>query len=524
MRHISNNSNIMIQVDSDMDGYTSGAILINYLYKMFPTYTREHVSYRLHGGKQHGIIVDTIPENIKLLICPDSGTNDFEQHEILKQRGTEVLVLDHHDIEDKSKYACIINNQDGHYPNPTLSGAGVTYKFCSYIDSLAGTNHAERLMDLATLGLVADMVETTHPETRYIITEGIFNINNLFLKQIIKDNEFSLRNDGLNPHTIAFTIAPYINATVRLGDDQEKTLIFEAFLDYKAEEKIPSTKRGEKGQFETRAEQASRTAKNIRSRQNKARDENMLQLKSIIEERKLDENKIVAIKMDDICVNKNLTGLIANQIMAKYQKPVLILNRVEKEDGIYWEGSGRGPSKTKLESFKDFLQQSNLVPFVQGHPNAFGVSVPEQNFSQLVQYANEQLANIDFNTTYKVDFIYQANDFRPNDILEIAELKSVYAQGVEEPYIAIENIRLTENNIVLFSPDKSPTLRINLSNGTSLIKFKSSSEEFNLLYPKDNKTIIINVVGTCAVNEWNGIISPQIKIVDYEIKRTVYDF
>ena len=66
------------------------------------------------------------------------------------------------------------------------------------------------------------------------------------------------------------------------------------------------------------------------------------------------------------------------------------------------------------------------------------------------------------------------------------------------------------------SPDKNPTLRINLPNGTSLIKFKSSKEEFESLN-SELGYITINVVGRCDCNVWNGIVNPQIIIEDYEI-------
>ena len=67
------------------------------------------------------------------------------------------------------------------------------------------------------------------------------------------------------------------------------------------------------------------------------------------------------------------------------------------------------------------------------------------------------------------------------------------------------------------SRDKNPTLKIDLSNGVSLIKFRSSEEEFASLTRNPSGSVSINVIGTCKVNEWNGIVSPQIEIEDYEI-------
>ena len=66
------------------------------------------------------------------------------------------------------------------------------------------------------------------------------------------------------------------------------------------------------------------------------------------------------------------------------------------------------------------------------------------------------------------------------------------------------------------SPDKKPTLKISLSNGVELIKFKSSQEEYERLCAQTG-CITINIVGRCSKNEWNGKITPQVIIEDYEI-------
>jgi hypothetical protein len=90
--------------------------------------------------------------------------------------------------------------------------------------------------------------------------------------------------------------------------------------------------------------------------------------------------------------------------------------------------------------------------------------------------------------------------------------------------MAIENISVTKDNLKLMSPDKSPTLKITLPNGTSLIKFKASSEEYENLY-SELGCVKINIVGKCEENVWNGIINPQIIVEDYEIVgKTEYYF
>jgi single-stranded-DNA-specific exonuclease len=472
---------------------------------------------------------DTIPEDVKLVIAPDSSSNDYEEHKLLAERGVDVLVIDHHEADAISEYACVINNQLCDYPTKSLSGVGMVYKFCCYIDELLNADYADQFLDLVALGMVADMMDLRDFETRHLITQGLSQIRNPYFKGMVERQDYSLKGE-VTPVGVAFYIAPYVNATIRMGSQDEKLMLFESMLDYRGYELIPSTKRGCKGQQETRVEQACRNCNNIKNRQTKARDAALETIEHIIKEKNLLDNKILAIKLDSFSTDKNLTGLIANQLMAKYQRPVLLLNKVIEDMSMYeldgtpiatrevisWEGSGRGYDKSKFDNLREFLKECEFVTYAEGHANALGVGIYDIFFENFINYSNQKLADFDFTPCYKVDFIFQGGDFRGSDIVEIAELKSLWGQGVEEPLVAIEHINLHSGNVELMSADKSPTLKITLPNGTSLIKFKSSKEEFETFNSKAG-CITINVVGKCERNIWNGIVKPQIIIEDYEI-------
>ena len=530
IKHVSQNDKVLIQIDSDCDGYTSAATLINYLNCLFPGFVQNNVFYRIHTGKQHGIIADTVPEDIKLVIAPDSSSNDYDVHAELAARGIDVLVIDHHEADRVSEHACVINNQLCDYPTKSLSGVGMVYKFCSYIDRLLNVDYADQFLDLVALGLVADMMDLRDYETRHLITRGLSQIRNPYFKGMVVKQDYSLKGE-VTPFGVAFYIAPYVNATIRMGTQDEKLMLFESMLDYRGYELIPSTKRGCKGQQETRVEQACRNCTNIKNRQTKARDAALETIEHIIKEKNLLDNKILAIKLDSFSTDKNLTGLIANQLMAKYQRPVLLLNKVVNEEVeisdifgatvtkypvISWEGSGRGYDKSKFDNLREFLKECEFVMYAEGHANALGVGIYDTFFESFINYSNQKLAEFDFTPCYKVDYIFTGGDFRGSDIVKLAELKSLWGQGVEEPLIAIENIHVNTENVTLMSADKNPTLKITLPNGTSLIKFKSSQEEFEK-FNSELGCITINVVGKCERNIWNGTVTPQLIIEDYEI-------
>lgn len=516
IKHISQNDKVLIQIDSDCDGYTSAALLMNYLYCLFPSFVNNNISYRVHMGKQHGIIPDTIPEDVKLVIAPDSSSNDYEAHEYLNLSGVDVLVIDHHEADHISEYACIINNQLCDYPTKSLSGVAMVWKFCCYIDMLLKTDHAQKFLDLVALGLVADMMDVRDFETRRLIDKGLQQIRNPYFRGAIDKDQFHFTNE-ITPIGVAFYIAPLINATTRVGTQEEKLMLFESMLDFRGYELVPSTKRGCKGQAETRVEQACRNCTNIKSRQTKIRDNSLEKIEQIIVNQNLLSNKILIVQLDDLITDRNLTGLIANQLMSEYQRPVLILNKIENEDGtITWEGSGRGYDKSRLKDFRGFLENNKYVMYAEGHANAFGIGIRDEDISAFIASTNSALDGFDFTPIYNVDFIYKSDELTPDEVIDIAGMKSLWGQGVEEAEIAVEGIKVHKDNIRILSPDKNPTLKIMLPNGINFMKFRSSEEEYNKLY-SELGYVTINIVGECERNIWNNKISPQVMIKDYEI-------
>ena len=527
-RHIANNDLIMFQVDSDCDGDTSSAALLNYLYCLFPAYVQSKIIYRFHEGKEHGIIEETIPKGVKLVVAPDSSSNDYEVHKKLKERGIDVLVIDHHEAEKVSDNAVVINNQLCDYPTKSLSGVGMVYKFCQYFDSVMDTDYADYILDLVALGMIADMMDMRDFETKHLITRGLEDIHNPFFAGMVEKNAFQLKE--ITPIGIAFYVAPYVNATVRMGTQEEKKIMFEAMLDFKAYDMVDSTKRGCKGQKERLVDQAIRNCTNIKSRQTKARDNTLATVKQIIKQNNLLNHKILTVCVPkETYIEKNLTGLIANQLMAEYQRPVLLLNEVVNGETVFdtfdnpitmftyttWEGSARGYDKSALIDFRKFCLDSGCIDYAEGHANAFGFGINSHRLNEFIDYCDTTLKDFEFTPCYSVDFIFNADNFNPKDIIEIADLKSLWGQGIEEPYIALTNVRVSKGNIQLMSPDKSPTLKITLPNGTSLIKFQFSKKEYERLNTEGY--LVLDVVGNCEINAWGGRVSAQIIMEDYDV-------
>ena len=537
-KHLENGSRIRVYVDCDVDGFTSAAVFVNY-YNDFlkEKYPDVQMTFHIPEGKEHGLrsVMDEFSDNkiCDLIVLPDSSSNDYEEHEILKNLGYDILVLDHHDADKYSENAVVINNQlSEDYPNKALSGVGVVYKFLQFFDAMDDINGANEYIDLVALGEISDMMNMQTPENRLICAAGLCMIKNPLFKAIVKKQCYSMFgiyeadwSDGyftsgeVSQIKVAFYVTPLINALIRVGSQSEKELLFRAFIQGNAE--IPSTKRGAKGEIETVAEQATRNCVNARSRQNREKDKAIELLDIQIMNDCLDENKILILNADDLNVSTNLTGLIAMGIAAKYKKPTL-LGRISS-DG-FLKGSIRGREESVLKDFKGFLKDSGLTEMVEGHANAAGFSIKEKNISKLYDYANEELKDVDFNEGYyEADFVVSGN-YSDLDglVMDIGSHSDLWGQQNDVPVIIVENITLPKSSIQKIG-SKKDTVKF-VFNGMTYMIFKAQNI-IDQIDAFDGDTLNITCAGRANINRWGGRTVPQIYIDEIELKESsIYDF
>lgn len=547
------NKETCIIIDADCDGYTSSAILINYLFDLAPTWVENHVHWFMHNGKQHGLgdCMDWIEDmNAELVIVPDAGSNDVEQLKQLWLKDIEVIILDHHEVEmreywgeekDSHPHILLINSQLPPYPNDQLSGAGVVYQFCKYLDKFFKVNYADQYLDLCALGLIGDMMSLTSYETRWLITKGINpnNIHNPFIYEMWQKNKFKL-TDTPTAWGFTFYIVPFVNAITRSGTQEEKELIFRSMLKFKAFDLILSNKRGHKvGEQEKLVDQAIRTCTNVKNRQSRSETAGLELVEHLIKDNNMMEHKVLLFLLEPGQIKEEIRGLIANKLMAKYQRPCCMLTKcireyqggeieysnnaifpilhTQGEKYISYEGSARGCDKVGVTEFKDICAETGVCEYTVGHQGAFGLGLRENNINEFISLTDDTLSNMPNEPIYYVDYIWNPTDVFGQDIVDIAKMDKYIGKDIDEPLVAIQNIEITKDNIQMMA---SNTVKITLPNGVSLIKFNMPEEEFNTLY-SNTGLVTIDVIGKCNINSWNGNEYPQILINDYNIKKKV---
>lgn len=534
---ISNTQIICMVVDCDCDGYTSSAIMMNYIYDVDPLYATQHIHLFMHEGKQHGLsdcFEAICQRNPDLVIIPDAGSNDVTFLKQFEDKGVKVIILDHHEVEEqdfwrteKHEGLFLINSQSPQYPNKELSGAGVVWQFCRYLDKKWNHNYADWYLDLVALGLDGDMMSLKSPETRWLIFKGLIpdNIHNPFIYEMWQKNKFKL-GDFPTAWGATFYIVPLVNAITRSGTMEEKSLILQSMLKFKALEEVPSTKRGHKaGETETIVAQAVRTCTNVKNRQTRAEDAGIELVTHLIEKDHMMDHKVLLFLLEPGQIKAEIRGLVANKLMAKYQRPCCMLTKVDKDGLISYQGSARGCDMVGVTEFKDICASTGVVDYTIGHQGAFGLGITAgrhderegevfgENICQFLDKTDEILKDMPDEPIYYVDYLWRPNDVNPEAILEIADMDKYWGKDMQPALVAIKGLQITKSQLTMMA---SNTMKITLPNGVAMIKFRTPDEEFDKLY-SENGYVEVNVVAECNANEWMGNVSPQLMIKDMEI-------
>lgn len=527
VKHYNNRDKILVMPDEDNDGYSSSAMLYLYIKALDENYP---VEYMLHNRpKSHGLAnYDyTIPEDVKLFIIADASSNDAIQCNELIKQGIDIIILDHHDAnyaeesEDEINYqtaennnAIVVNNQlSPEYKNKELSGAGVVYRFLQALDEELWEEYADDFLDLCAVGNIADVMDMRSLETRYFVNQGIKEFNNNFLQALFKAQEYSMHG-VINIHNIAWYIAPVINSVTRMGSFEERDLLFRAMTNQY--EEFDYKKRDGSIVKENIYDRAARLAKNIKSRQDKQRDIVFDELKDSVDL----NDKVVILESQK--AQSGLVGLSCMKLADTVKRPVIIVKEIVKDGNKILSGSCRNFDGSPITDFKDLILKTNAFTFCSGHGNAAGLALLPENLEFAKERFNELLKDVDFDIPVQCDFILDADDLSIRFIQEIDAAQWIWGTGIKEPKVAIENISIQRKDLILQGKNfDSVTFTINdikyvqfkLSDGDPLYDFVNEWEG------SEDDWMTIDVVGECSINEYQGIYTPQVIILNCERRR-----
>lgn len=417
--NLENNGSFFVHFDTDTDGVSAGSIAVRWL--------REHtgkVSYGINQGKEHGIAnLDlTLLDGIDVLWIVDSiETRMFPYEKVLAAGVKHIIITDHHlvsksmqrQIERTGRITLVSSAVD--YPNPALSGSATTWKLCAYMDWLDLNDYSDNLIDLATCGLVADMVDVgvESPENRYICYKGFNNQVNPALKKINGSYEY-------NSQAVSFGIAPLVNASNRVNENEKAV---ELFLSDDSKE----------------ITRLVGDLKECKEYQNYEIADIMPLLEEQAEAQM--DKKVMFFFVE---TENEVKGLIGNKLLEKYQRPVIVLSRrveINEETGEIIRDEYFGSARAVgVESFKEYVDNTGFVG-TGGHENAHGLWLDVKvldDFRNALEYA---LKDVEFVSERTVDIQISQEQITDDLIKKIKLLNRISGQGWPPISVMVSGIK-----------------------------------------------------------------------------------
>lgn len=475
--YLRRNLDLYVIQDSDVDGLCSASIIYQYLKMLKPDV---HINVLFQKDKRHGIHKDNVNEitNDSLLIVPDASIENIEIAKMLEENNIQCVVLDHHPQSVKNGNITTVNCQlSENVKNKSLSGAGVTHKFCQYIDGQIGKKFSNQFVDLVALSIISDSMSLLSYENRAYLKVGLNNINNPFYKYLCKN---LIKSETITPKDLSFNVINIINAVQRSANQQLKQDLFDCFVGNKKENEY---------------EDVLKACKKEKRTQDDA-------VKEIVETADVIESKSLVIAQTD--GENGYSGLISNKLMSKYRKPVFV---VHMDENGQMKGSCRSPVPIRTT-----LNASDKFVYVAGHENAFGVCYYPSKEDDIVKFCD----NINLEDCANYDVIVSVNVNEAQKIpFEIFNWHEKYGQmyGTElpEPLIHIKNIRT--NGKYIYEMGNGSTIKLLLGDLTA-IKFFCSKDYRQSIHVGENVPLNIELIGTLQINHYNGIDTKQI-VIEY---------
>jgi len=350
--------NVVVFGDYDADGICASTILSSalkeYGIEPYVFVPEREDGYGLSVAAIDGILDEFFPD---LFITVDCGISNAAQVEYLQEQGVTVVVSDHHELP-KVLPSCICINPkiEDDYPYDNLCGAGVAFKIAV---ALLG-EEAYKYLDYAALATVADSVPLTG-ENRDIVAEGLNLINSAPRQSFLS---LLGKNDSLvTAQTLAYTLAPRINAAGRMGNAKAALGLFLA--------ESPSD-------IFTLAARLSEY--NI-ERQTRC-DEVYLQAKQMLKEKGAYGNIIMLASEK---WNSGFVGIVAARIAEEYCRPTILF--VKKGETL--KGSAR--SIENINIFEALTACSEYIDEFGGHAQAAGINLSPEKFEDLERALNEYI-------------------------------------------------------------------------------------------------------------------------------------
>jgi len=426
--------------DYDVDGITSSALIWSILRRLGAN-VETFLPLRMEEG--YGLSQDGVERCVEehkpsVLIAVDCGTTAVKQVAWLRQRGIDVIIVDHHALppELPAAYALVNPQRDGALEY--LASVGLVFKLCHGLLKLAGDGNGRidlrEYLDLVAMGTVADIVPLLE-ENRVLVRRGLRQLEHTLWPGLRALVEVSQVSFPVTAQDVGFRLGPRLNASGRLGDAMLSLRLL---------------------QTDDRAEAvaiASELNRNNRERQ-AVEMETFLQAEAQLQET-YDPARDWGIVLSGPNWHWGVIGIVASRLQKRYHRPTIVIGL--NEEGM---GKGSGRSIDGISLVKALQASSSLLELFGGHDMAAGLNIRAERIDafreNFVRHVRAQAADDVFQSTLALSGAISLPEVSDQLYRKFEEL-APFGRMNAEPVFLFESITFTrpaqhfgKNHVKLF--------------------------------------------------------------------------
>jgi single-stranded-DNA-specific exonuclease len=498
VRALRQGESIGIFGDYDTDGVTSSAILTLALRAASGGAQPETVRlpFRVEGyGLSVAGVTDLADAGTRLLIAVDCGSKDHEAVAAARQRGLDVIIIDHHRIlEAPPDDAIIVSAQlDPASPYQGMSASGLAYLVAvalaqSGLDAGDGPGAEPRsLLDLAMIGLVGD-VSPLVGVNRAMVRDGLRVLRNGHvrpgLQALAEAAGLNLRR--VSSSEIAFQVSPRLNAPGRLSDAWPAYQLLMA--DSLADARV----------FAAQVSQANHRRKTV---QRRIHEEVEALLSS--DPTRLQRRFLLVSGQD---WEKGIVGLVASKLSERFDRPVGVLS---VSNG---EAHGSARSIPGFDLAAALAAHDHLLLRHGGHERAAGLAVAAERLADLEEALHQAViaaaTPLPGPGRLEIDADLPAERMTLQTLGEIQRL-GPFGEANPQPVLRVRRAPLRDYTTM---GSERQHLKLHIGAGVSAILWSGAHRSQELVGQRS-----VDLAGVLECNEWQGTRRLQMRLMDFKV-------
>lgn len=490
--------------DYDVDGAASSALLYRFL-THFGVRASIYIPDRIFEGygPNPNAINQLIDNGATLIVTVDCGSTSFEALDAARERGIDVVVIDHHQVAHELPPCHALvnpNREDDLSGQGHLCAAGVVFLvLVAALKQLreAGDARVRSLdllawLDIVALATVCDVVPLKGLNRAYVVKgliaarhQGNPGLAALFRKAGL--------GGPVSPYHFGFLIGPRINAGGRIGDAALGARLLT--LDDTSEAETIAAKLDD-------LNRDRQTMEAVMLHEAEA--------EALAEYGNGDGASVIITARESW--HPGIVGLIASRLKDKFRRPAFAIAFDSAGKGT---GSGRSINGFDMGRMVRAAVDAGLLVKGGGHAMAAGLTVERSNLGKLraffTEKAEKQVAGLVANETLKIDGAIGASGATV-ELIDRLETAGPYGSGHPQPIFALPSHRLRDSRLVGQSHIKI-TLEAQDGGRVDGIAFRAAETPLGELL-MSSRGAQIHVAGTLGADHWQGSRRVQLRVTD----------